>query len=68
MSLLRPEYLLSAVNVLTESPNSFHVTQTEALLTREDLLSAVNGLTNGPQILPITQRDFFHLNCLHRDP
>ena len=37
------------------------------LLRREYLSSAVNRLTNSPTILDITQRDFFNLNCLHRD-
>ena len=38
-----------------------------SLLRREYLPSAVNGLTNSPKILHITKRDFFNLNCLHRD-
>ena len=37
------------------------------LLGGEHILSAVNGLTNSHEIFHITQRDFFNLNCLHRD-
>ena len=31
------------------------------------MLSAVNGLTKNLKILHITQRDFFNMNCIHRD-
>ena len=37
------------------------------LLRREYLSSAVYRLTNSPKILHIDQREFFQLNCLHRD-
>ena len=38
-----------------------------SLLRRKHLLSDVNRLRNSAKILQITQRDFFYLNCLHRD-
>ena len=37
------------------------------LLRREYVFVAVSVLRNSPKILHITQRDFFNLNCLHRD-
>ena len=37
------------------------------LFRRKYLLLALSGLTNSPKILNITQRDFFKLNCCHRD-
>ena len=38
-----------------------------SLLRRECLSLAVNVLTNSPKIVHITNRDFFQLNCLHKD-
>ena len=37
------------------------------LLRKGHLLSGLNWLINSPKILYITQRDFFNLNCEHRD-
>ena len=37
------------------------------LIRREYLLPALNGFTNSPEISNITQRDFFKLNCFHKD-
>ena len=38
-----------------------------SLLRREYLWPADNVLKNSPKIFPITKKDFFELNCLHRD-